>query len=643
MRKVLYIDDEVHNLTTMEVALKKWYKIYTLDSPVNALDLIAKENIPVVITDQRMPKMSGLELAKKIKDYQQDIVVIILTAYDDNETMLNAINQGGIYRYLLKPWDLKDLRQTLQNAFETFDLREKNRKLVEVLLKQNQELKFQERKYRLIFEKSPMGIAHFNQKGIITQLNDQFKLITGCHENQDPAFCLQSNKEIMAALESALQGEESVSFEGKFFCAKKQREIPARALFTPIREKGRIDGVVMLIEDLSESYEREALNKQIAVAKEAAQFKQNFMAGMSHEIRTPLTGVIGMIDILSQSALTPEQKDHVTILKQSGDDLREIINQVLDYSKIEAGKISLKATSFPVFNLFEKAEKLFNSICKKDIVFEIQADDKIPEYIIGDELRVMQIVNNLITNAVKFTNEGKITISSKLISLLEDCHKYKIKISITDTGKGIPHELQKLLFTPFTQIEDQQTRKIEGTGLGLSICKQLAQMHGGEIGLESEPGKGSTFWFTILVKAGKKSMAPKPSPAAKSEVLAQKAYRILLADDKKINQQVLKLLLRNMGFKVQVAANGQQVLNMYNPDAFDLILMDIQMPVMDGVMAMRKLREQHTQLPPVIALSANAMEGDRENYINQGMDEYLTKPLKKEELIEVLSKLGMLE
>ncbi|MFW5725199.1 MAG: response regulator [Bacteroidota bacterium] len=642
MHKLLYIDDEIHNLVTLKLSINKWYDVYTLENPLEAIDLIEKENIGVVITDQRMPGMTGLELAEKIQEKFEDVIVMILTAYDDSNVMLQAINQGGIFRYILKPWDIKDIQQTLKNAFDTLELRKKNRSLVNDLLLQNKELSLQERKYRLIFDHSPLGIAHFDTNGKITRFNKQFREIINSGEYFKDLESLSSgpNSDITLAFKKSLESNEAVTFDGKYH-RTDGKSVPVHAIFNPIREDYTDDGLVMLIEDLSETLKQEELKKQVTIAREAARFKQNFLAEMSHEIRTPLTGVIGMIDILKKTNLDSEQEGHVDILKMAADDLKEIINQVLDYSKIEAGKIPLNTSAFQVSNIFRKAEKLFFSICNKQITFHLDQDQQIPEYIIGDELRIMQIINNLVTNAVKFTHKGKILLSSKLLPGQSPSGEFTIRFSVTDTGKGIPVELQKILFNPFTQIEEQNSPGIEGTGLGLAICKELAKLHGGAIGVESEPGVGSTFWFTVGVRAKEEKNTSKTPAAHQEDEIVFSPIRILLAEDNRVTQNVLRLLLSSFGHDVTVASNGEEVISKYQSGLFDLILMDIQMPVMNGVEATRNLREKHNNLPPIVGLSANALEGDREKYLGKGLDEYLTKPFNQEEFCILLKKFNL--
>jgi len=639
MRKLLFIDDEEHNLLTLEVALRKHYKVFTLADPLQAMEIIEKENINVIITDQRMPGITGLELSKRINLVFPSAIIVILTAYDDNESMMQAINQGGIFRYLLKPWDIRDITLTLESAFETYDLRQKNINLINSLLEQNQELIRQEEKFRLIFENSPQGIAHLDSNGIITQCNSCFANIVG--PDRDKIIGEHHGKvadlKLEQSIETLYEGKKASVYTDSYHSPYHSSYIPVRVQLTPVISRNKLDGCILIIEDLSEKIKQEELRKQIALVKESARFKQNFLANMSHEIRTPLTGVIGMTDILRNTPLSLQQQEYLEILRQSGEDLREIINQVLDFSKIEAGRVTIKTSAFPFKKLAERAGKLFNSICKKEIIFKTLIDSNIPALIIADEVRLMQIINNLISNAVKFTESGSIEFNAQLLPNPGFDNHFKVKISVTDTGKGIQAEQQGLLFTPFTQIDDHDTRKFEGTGLGLSICRELAKLHGGETGLESTPGVGSSFWFTFRARYANDVEYSK-EPENNVILSPPENLNILLAEDKATNQKVFSLLLGSMGFDVIIASNGEEVVELYHPGRFDIILMDIQMPVLNGIEATRVLREKFKKLPPIIGLSANAFEGDREKYMNLGMDEYLTKPLKKQDLIRVLNK-----
>ncbi|MFN2396085.1 MAG: two-component regulator propeller domain-containing protein [Bacteroidales bacterium] len=385
------------------------------------------------------------------------------------------------------------------------------------------------------------------------------------------------------------------------------------------------------------------LQQEVEIAHKSVEFKQNFLANMSHEIRTPLTGILGMAELLGKTKLSDEQKDFLDTLSHSGENLRETINLVLDYSKIEAGKVKLKDECFELSGILNDAEKLFLSIAsKKGIEFFAVKDPELPEFVKTDKQRVLQILNNLVSNAVKFTTRGSVGVKISSMDKSSDIShgdSVMIKVEVSDTGKGISEIEQEQLFKPFYQTEQDYNRAFEGTGLGLSISKELSVMLGGDIGLESEPGRGSTFWFTfkahIADHADTKAVdQDRKTPSEHPEM------NILLVEDKEVNQKVVKLMLKGMGHSVTVFDNGKQAVDNYVPGKYDLVLMDIQMPVMDGITATNVLRTKHENLPPIIGLSANAFEGDREKYMNMGMDEYLTKPVKATDFTDILDKLG---
>jgi PAS domain S-box-containing protein len=401
-----------------------------------------------------------------------------------------------------------------------------------------------------------------------------------------------------------------------------------------------IKGVLVNYKDISERRQALALEQEVSVARKSAEFKQKFLANMSHEIRTPLTGVLGMAEILTKTNLDIQQKDYLHTLVQSGENLREIINLILDYSKIEAGQVKPKMESFKLSELVDETEKLFYSLSQKDILWEAQLSDLLPVMVKSDKKKISQIIRNLLSNAVKFTNEGIIKLSVSPEDTDNKKDHLLIRVEITDTGKGIPKKMQKRLFEPFYQVEDDDARTYEGTGLGLPICKELTALLGGQIGVISEAGQGSTFWFTFLAEIGdsegSENRVEKYHPGKSIRHL-----NILVVEDKIVNQKVISLILTSHGHSITLAKNGLDALACYVPGEFDLILMDIQMPVMDGLSATHQLKRMYDKLPPIVGLSANAFEGDRERYMKQGLDEYLTKPVNITEFEQVVKKLGL--
>ncbi len=357
------------------------------------------------------------------------------------------------------------------------------------------------------------------------------------------------------------------------------------------------------------------------LAEKTANFKDQFLANMSHEIRTPLNGVIGMLDVFSiSSKLDDTQKGQINIVQNSADSLLTIINDILDLSKLQAGKMEIYPIPVDINQFIEHTKSLYLPIASsKNIDMYINIDEAINRYIEFDSSRVKQVLNNLISNAVKFTPKaGQIDIN---ISLQDNFVKFEVQ----DSGIGISKEEQNKIFEDFSQVSEANNDRTDGTGLGLAICKKLVELMEGVIGVESELDKGSKFFFTI--KYISTDVIPEVKRKKTFKPKKTKALNILVVEDKPVNQKVIQLMLNKIGHTVTIANNGIQALAIYPTKTFNLILMDVQMPEMDGIEATQKLKEKYTDLPPIIGLSANSMEGDAEKYINLGFDDYLSKPV----------------
>ena len=431
-----------------------------------------------------------------------------------------------------------------------------------------------------------------------------------------------------------------------------------------ILDRGRVvqradDGKPLrMIGTFSDITQKKDYEKNLYKAKEAAesasQAKSQFLANMSHEIRTPMNGIIGMLSLLVKNSQDDEQKEFAQTAKQSALSLLNIINDILDFSKIEAGKLKLETVSLSINSVVDDVFNILKLQAEqKELAFKFDVDESIPDFLFGDPGRIRQILLNLLGNAIKFTKKGTVSLNVSVIDETESI--IWISFEISDTGIGIPKEHISKLFETFTQMDSSTTRKFGGTGLGLSIANKLTGMMNGKITVKSKPGKGTTFNCIIPLEKKikdvsiyleKKSLKKKELESESGIIdinkSSQKKNQILLVEDNPVNLTFQKRLLEDLGFHVDIAKTGMEAINILENYSYDIILMDIQLPEMDGIEATKIIRDPNSTVKnhnvPIIALTAYAIKGDQEKFLQSGMDDYVDKPIIPEKFVKTIKK-----
>jgi PAS domain S-box-containing protein len=503
-----------------------------------------------------------------------------------------------------------------------------------------------------LIKASPISIVAYDLKGIVQSWNPAAERLFGWTEKEVighrlPFIPDDKQGEFHERIRKSLQGQE-LSGESVRRVKKDGSSVELSIASAPLRDaKGIETGLISVITDLTERRQvEEALENARAAAEAANRAKSEFLANMSHEIRTPMNGVIGMTELALDTELTLEQREYLSMIKSSGDALMNVINDILDFSKIEAGKLELDPIQFNIRDTVEDAARtLAVSAHQKGLQLVTDIQPGIPDGLVGDPVRLRQVLLNLLGNAVKFTDVGEVILR---VEGEPTRNGVDLHFSVRDTGIGIPADRQKLIFEAFTQADNSTTRKYGGTGLGLTITSRLVDLMGGRIWVESQPGAGSIFHFNAPFTLGAGAALQIPREVDDGRNLpahllreARPTLRILLAEDNPVNRALARRLLENKGHTVVTANNGLEALAFLETESFDVALMDVQMPEMNGFEATRALRQKERTSKkhlPIIALTAHAMKGDEERCLAAGMDAYISKPIRNTELLALLER-----
>lgn len=675
---------------TVEIFDKRNTRLYATGASSSKLkSSVVSLSIPLWLGDERVGAATiavdvtnGDELAKhQIEEYLVtiilpiSIVMLIAVAYHE-WTVIRPLRQmatssrqisennfdvefprrvGGELAEMSK--SLMDMRDRIRASWQ-----EMSDETIQAKQGEIQTLKENEERLRAIVENVVDAIVTIDAHGIVNSANNAVKSMFG----YSPDELIGQNVAILIPQDGLPQhhdryikkyletGQAGIIGIGRELVArhKSGSVFPIELAIAEFHHKGE-RMFVGIMRDISKRKQTEAmLQKAKKAAEHASQMKSRFVANMSHELRTPLNGVLGMLDLVKESELTPEQRHYIDVAFKSSDSLHRVIDRILDFSKIEAGQLLLEPSEFnPAQTIAEVVEIFAVAAKKNNNALHWQAINTLPKQCVGDVFRIKQILNNLLSNAIKFTQNGSVTVTVSMRDL-ESASEAVLQFEVSDTGIGIEAERQEAIFSPFTQADVSTSRQYGGTGLGLSISRQLSELMGGSIDVESRLGHGSTFRFRTPVVIVDE-LAPNQNKMARNENERSSARGnlrhdrprcLLVVEDNAINQLVMQGLLNKLGILVEVATDGEAALQLIEENSYDGVLMDIQMPGMDGLEATQRIRARHDAKRDIliIGVSADATNEVRNDALRKGMNDYLTKPVSLAMLMAALTKNGLL-
>lgn len=657
---ILIADDRPENLLALEELLREEeIEVVRAASGREALGLSLKHEFALVLLDVQMPDMDGFETAELMRGNPKtrSLPIIFVTAGEKSSSNLFKGYESGAVDYIYKPIDPIILRSKVRVFSELYRQRRaiqrQEQSLERLVEERTRDLGYSEDRYRRLLESVSSYVYTVfcqDEVPVRTEHGRGCEAVSG-YTPEDYAtdswlwlrLVPEADRPLVEAFNRRLLAEKcTLTIEHRLL----HRDGSLRWIQNTLVPRLSTEGILLsydgVISDITQRRKaEEELCQALELASAASKTKNEFLANMSHEIRTPMTGIMGAIDLLRDDSLADEQKQYLDIINVSTNNLLRLIDDILDLSKIEVGKVAIDNRNFSVRTCLEEVITIQKGrIDDKGLRFSLNIAPEVPQTVCGDPLRLKQIILNLLGNAIKFTQRGAIDLG---VAVAQKNNEFvTLQFRVSDTGIGINKEALDRIFQPFEQADSSATRRFGGSGLGLSICQRLTDLMGGGIQVESTEGAGSSFIVSLPMAIADTPAAARGDEAVPSlpRVWQGPKHSVLLVEDSPISQKVIQKMLAAMGHSVVTANNGREALSVLSQGHFDLVLMDIQMPILDGLDALVQIRGRERLVgehQPVVAVTAHALVGDREKYLASGFDEYLAKPFKQEELFKIIT------